>query len=102
MTALPRSYDAWRTPDEGPDYSSVDLETDGADLLNWLQPTILCTGTGVLRGVRFGDVTWTTDDLLKAIGREGFSRFEHISADELRPALDDWTAARIEEMGDAE
>jgi hypothetical protein len=89
-------------PPEAPDYSGADLETDGDDLLNWLVPVILYDGNGDLRGVRFGMVKWTNEDLLKAIGREGFSRFEHMGEGAKRRALDDWTAARMEEMGDAE
>lgn len=103
MTALPRSYDAWRTsPPEEPDYAGVDLELDATDMLDGLDIVGLYSGNGELYGLRIGRLTLTEAQVRQMLGPQHFARVQWLTTDELRPALDDWTAARVEEQGDAE
>lgn len=89
-------------PDEGPDWAGIDFERDATDMLDGLDIAGLYSGNGELYGLRVGHLTLSEAQVRTMLGPKHFARVQWLTTDELRRALDDWTAARIEEMGDAE
>ena len=88
-------YDAWRLrgPDEGPDYSGLTIEREDSDALDWIVPVLIYDGDGDLIGARLGTLELSLDELRKALGDEGYSRFTTLDS----AALDD---ARADYMTD--
>ncbi len=101
MTALPRSYDAWRLRgphDDEPDYADMPpIEVDGEDVaLGWMQITLVYCSDGALDAVKIGQRTETPEWLKQAIGDEGFARFAHLDADALAEARQGYDASEME------
>lgn len=95
MTALPRSYDAWRTsPPEAPDWSSAcDFEVDGADILDGLDVTALYDGDGDLYGLRIGELTLSEAHIRKMLDPAHFASICTMDAVELEQRRRDWLAS---------
>lgn len=89
-------------PPEAPDYSDADLQLDATDMLDGLEILGCYSGNGELYGMQIGHLTLTEAQVRQMLGPKHFARVQWLTTDELRRALDDWRAARIEERGDAE
>ncbi len=105
MTALPRSYDAWRLRgphDDEPDYSAMPpIEVDGEDVaLGWMQITLVYCSDGALDAVKIGALTLTPAQLKQAIGEEGYRRFAWLDDDALAEARRDYDTSEMERRYD--
>jgi hypothetical protein len=89
-------------PPEAPDHTGADLQLDATDMLDGLDIVGCYSGDGELYGLRIGRLTLSEAQVRQMLGPKHFARVQWLTTDELRRALDDWTAARMEEMGDAE
>jgi hypothetical protein len=85
-------------PPEAPDYSGADLQIDAADMLDGLEVVGCYSGDGELYGLRIGALTLTEAQVRLMLGPQHFAAVQWLTTDELRRALDDWTAARLEEV----